>query len=211
MTTTERPVLFSAPMVQALLAGRKTQTRRIAKPRRAASLLAKEEDGSNVWTDSYIFDPGNAEWLTKDAPAHAGEEMYVREAFRFKDCWDGTKPSEVPAARAAVFYEADEPAPTGLKVGRLRPGMHMPRWCSRIERTIVGCRLERLNACSAEDAIAEGLIWDPVLEAWTAMNLPGWPRFTDPVRAYAGLWQHINGLGSWDANPLVWVIEFSPS
>ncbi len=65
-TPKERPILFSGPMVRALLAGRKTQTRRVVKPRRAASLFALENDGSPVWTDSYIMDPGNADWRMRD-------------------------------------------------------------------------------------------------------------------------------------------------
>lgn len=214
MTTPERPMLFSAPMVQALLAGRKTQTRRIAKPRRRCSLLDRNDDGSNLWTDGYILDLGNAEWLARDAPARAGEEMYVREAFRFGPAFDLVKPSDVGATEGVyptVFYEADAEAKdgwVGLKVGKLRPGIHMPRWCSRIERTIVGCRLERLNDCSSDDARAEGLEWASPSYGIAGIA-PSWQA--DPVAAYAALWDHINGPGAWAANPLVWVIEFSPA
>ena len=211
----ERPVLFSAPMVRALLAGRKTQTRRIAKPRRANSLLAREPDGSMMWTDSFILDAGNRTALLEEAPAHVGETMYVREAFRFGVQFDDVKPSMVPQTQGSVgrtvFYEADGTPCHNYCAGKLRPGIHMPRWCSRIERTIVDVRLERLEDCSEADAIAEGLVWNPALEAWAALETPSWPTFTDPRRSYAGLWNHINGPGSWAQNPLVWVIEFSPS
>lgn len=206
MTTAERPMLFSAPMVQALIAGRKTQTRRVAKPRGQTSLLALEEDGSDFWADSYVLDPGNAEWLARSAPAHVGETMYVREAFRVSRAFDDLKPSDVHPDNT-VHYEAD-PGPRPEKAGKLRPGIHMPRWASRIERTVVSVRLERLNDCSPEDAKAEGLEW-----VAPTYGIPGvaacWHG--DPRAAYAALWDYINGAGAWDLNPRVWVIEFSPS
>lgn len=216
-------MLFSAPMVQAILAGRKTQTRRVAKPRRFPSILhGQGPDGfpEERWDDSYILDPGNVDWLMAEAPAKAGETMYVREAFRFAKVYDGVKPAGVPN-ESTVFYEADGTPIPALRGGKLRPGIHMPRWCSRIEREIRDVRLERLNACTPEDAIAEGLM----VENWTGWGdepgtrgppepdvYKGWAGQPDweesPVEAYRLLWEHINGPGSWAANPLVWVITF---
>ena len=74
----ERPILFKASMVNAILEGRKTQTRRIAKPRIKFSLL----DGA--WTDEYILDPGNKDWLMKDFPfGNIGDRLWVKETSAF--------------------------------------------------------------------------------------------------------------------------------
>lgn len=228
MTTAERPTLFSWTMVHALLDGRKTQTRRVANPRGRNSLLDREADGSDVWTDGYVLDPGNAEWLARSAPAHVGETMYVREAFRFAAGFDDMRPGAInPAEAPTVFYEADDkiaalalgnigyrPPSSG---GKLRPGIHMPRWASRIERQIVSVRLERLNLCTEEDALAEGVIWS---EEWQGFIVPGvahpnpdFPVLSRPTarEMYAALWDVINGSGAWLSDPRVWVIEFSPS
>lgn len=191
-------------MVRAIRENRKTQTRRLAKPRRRVSLLEREEDGSMMWSDSYIFDPGNAEWLADDQPCKPGDRYWTREAWRTGRLWDGDKPSAITPG-SSVSYEA-----TRLPMsGRLRPGMFMPRWASRDTLEVKGIRLERLNAISEADAIAEGLVWRDALEAWAGTDDPNWPTFTDPRRAYQGLWNHINGAGAWDLNPLVWVIEFA--
>ena len=86
----ERPILFSGPMVRALLDGRKTQTRRVVKPRRHASLFALEDDGSPVWSDSYIMDPGNAEWRMRDNPyGKPGDRLWVRETVACGVCAGG--------------------------------------------------------------------------------------------------------------------------
>lgn len=71
-----------------------------------------------------------------------------------------------------------------------RPSIHMPRWASRILLEITGVSVERLKDISHEDAMAEGMAWD------------------DAVYDYSQLWESINGTGSWDANPWVWVVEF---
>lgn len=175
---TDRYLLFSAPMVRACLSGRKTQTRRIAK------------------------DPNRP-------PMHAGDTLIGRESFRLGTMHDDARPTAAPVG-ARVFYEADRDDRTGTPTwaGILRPSIHQPRWAARIVRPVTGVRIERLHDLTHDDAIAEGLIWEPVFEAWRAIPSPNWPTFTDPVRSYAGLWNHINGRRAWDANPLVWVITF---
>ena len=88
--------------------------------------------------------------------------------------------------------------------GKIRPSIHMPRWCSRILLEIVAVRVERLQDISDEQALAEGVeVWardaDPVLRQKYA---------DDPKLAFVGLWTAVNGLGSYNANPWVWVIEY---
>jgi hypothetical protein len=211
----DRRMLFSPPMVRAILAGRKTQTRRLAKPRRRNSLFALEDDGSPMWGDSFILDPGNAAWLEEEKPMRAGDRIIGCEAYRFDEKWDKTKPSEVPPTDGdgdtPVLYDVD-PLPAWAEgiAGKLRPSMFMVPWASRLRLPVTEVRLERLHAITAADAIAEGLLWRPApIEAWSALDHPSWPTFTDPVRSYEGLWKHINGGESWEANLLVWVFTFS--
>jgi hypothetical protein len=85
---------------------------------------------------------------------------------------------------------------------KVRPSIHMPRWASRITLEIVSVRVERLEDISEEDAEAEGIVFDPPV-AVDKMGLCSLYRI-----AYRALWETINGPGSWDANPWVWVVEF---
>ena len=179
----ESPILFSAPMVRALLAGTKTQTRRIVKAR------------DLEWMDVHqgLREPDNAERCPYGQP---GDRLWVREAWRAELTWNTTKPSGIPD-EAALWYEADDqPRNNGRGTkfkGKLRSSIHIPRAASRITLEITGVRVERLQDISEADAIAEGVYTDPACPAYDA---------------YAQLWDEINGLGSWEANPWVWVIEF---
>lgn len=147
----DRGILFSAPMVLALLDDRKWQTRRIAKPRSRTSILALNEDGSPMWTDSYIQDPGNRDWLLNDAAARPGDTAYAKETI--KHLGDGLS-----------VYAADL-APTVAdawpwKVNTLA-SQYMPRGLARIEREVLDVRIERLHDLSEADAVAEGVQWAP--------------------------------------------------
>jgi len=200
----ERPILFSGPMVRALLDGRKTQTRRIVKPRRHASLFAIEDDGSPVWADSYIMDPGNAEWRMRDNPYGVpGDRLWVKETHAVVPrtayaMSEGVQQTLRPDDNhdAAVYFADWERS----KPGRWRPSIHMPRWASRLTLEVTEVRVERLNVISEADAQAEGsqepsLV--PIIGAcWSERD------------AFAKLWEHINGTGSWDANPWVWAVSF---
>lgn len=210
----ERPILFSAPMVRALLAGTKTQTRRIAKPRRRPSLFEVEEDGSPMWTDGYILDPGNAGWRMADNPYGVpGDVLWVKETYRLEQ--GAGKPAQ--SEGYLVHYEADGAANPEHEWGAMaRPSIHMPRWASRLSLRITDVRVERLNDISEADAIAEGI--DRVENNFG--NGPAYCDYAlgdiadnaewyrDPRRSYRSLWDHINGPGAWDANPWVWVVSF---
>lgn len=140
-------------------------------------------------------------WKQLDCPKGLpGDRLYVRENYRFSSAHDSLKPSLVPFGDA-VEYFADTTAKHYLE-GRLRPSIHMPRWASRITLEITGVRVERLNDISEEGAQAEGV--DGEKEAVER----GATWFDKPRRAYRFLWESINGEGSWDLNPWVWVIEF---
>jgi uncharacterized protein YhfF len=97
-----------------------------------------------------------------------------------------------------VFYRATDPGWDDNDTGfRWKPSIHMPRWASRITLEVVSVRVERLNDISEEDAIAEGV----------TPTMPNLDRL-DHVDGFAHLWESINGKGSWQENPYVWVIEF---
>lgn len=203
----ERPILFSAPMVLALLAGRKTQTRRVVKPRRRCSLFDLNYDGTPMWTDGYILDPGNAEWRMRDNPyGQSGDVLWVKETFRLPAEYNHLKPTLVRDG-VPVWYEADGRAPEGW--GKTRVSLHMQRRFSRLALRITDVRVQRLLDCSEADARAEGLqvkdeTWMPQYRG--ADDLPWHVEF--PRGAYFDLWDHINGPGASKADPWVWAVSF---
>lgn len=219
----ERQILFFAPMVRAILDGTKTQTRRIVKPPRGQELVnlceAEGDDrysGRNddplSWGFQFYDDCAPAplaDWLNLCPYGQAIDRLYVREAWRTYESLDHVPPRSI-AAGAGVQYEAGgtnvRSASDRLHgMGRLRRGIHMPRWASRIDLEIIGVRVERLQRISDADAVAEGI----GLNA----NAKGVPSTipageTLPRLLYADLWDRINGAGSWNADPWVWVVEF---
>ena len=180
----ERPILFSAPMVRAILAGTKTQTRRVLR------------DGT-WWTKEHgvirMAPAGLA--CTGFAPVPCpygspGDRLWVRETWaRNEDQLSDTRMD------TSLVYRAD--GETRAKDNGTdkpwRPSIHMPRWASRITLEIAGVRVERLQDISTADCWAEGIAASPDV---------------DPVHEYRDLWESINGPGSWDANPWCWVLEF---
>jgi len=210
----DRPIPFSAPMVRALLADTKTQTRRVVKWRGAAPGLNLGFTGLRAfkechgWSLSSRGIGGQWEDRTESTPCPYGQpgegRLWVRETFAFRPEWDVMPPSTVPVD-ADRWYAECHSRQKGLnpRIGKWRPGMFMPRWASRITLAVLSVRVERLQDISEADAIAEGV------EDTKSMILgAGGAEITGPVAEYAVLWEQINGPGSWDANPWVWVVEF---
>ncbi len=215
----DRPILFSAPMVRAILAGTKTQTRRAIKP-----LPLRVNHGTNeMEVDTEAMTDGRIMKLNRFG--QPGDRLWVRETFYCDHCfypegtppscyWDGPNPraAHTPEQLAkersdmleAMYYRADgEPefeAPEGPTPWR--PSIHMPRWASRITLEVTGVRVERLQDISEADAIAEGVNVHPDHHGKPRANI------CSPVQAYRDLWESINGQGSWAVNPWVWVISF---
>ena len=106
--------------------------------------------------------------------------------------------------RYGPYYLATESAPDTL---HWKPSIHMPRWASRITLEVTGVRVERLQDISEADAIAEG-VTGVSSGGVTLFTTTGVNCFQAAKDAYAALWELINGPGSWDANPWVWVVEF---
>lgn len=206
--TTARPILFSAPMVRALLEGRKTQTRRLMKPQ-------PPKDYRVVWHEGLGAHAGfsrlNENFQPRCPYGVSGDLLWVRESWWNVVAADGasvTAPGTSPG-RDAAWYVADMPDYPPCPHYRKRPGIHMPRWASRLTLEITGVRVERLQNISEEDAIAEGVT--KIREACHVIKGFDYDEVglchTSAVTPYYKLWEHLNGRGSWDANP--WVVALS--
>lgn len=207
----ERPILFSTPMVRAILEGRKTMTRRAVKfpikcqetgrdlsgrdlkheLARRPELCRHGQPGDRLWVKETFFAWGR--WETRYSANKRRDEWHFIDAIA--EC--GTR-----YAYAADYYTSIALATRKRNGGVVprywkRPAIFMPRTVSRITLEVTGVRVERLQQISYEDAKAEGIetgaIKDPTY-------------FT--IQAFRDVWQAINGVGSWAANPWVWVIEF---
>jgi hypothetical protein len=213
----ERPILFQADMVNAILEGRKTQTRRIVKPTKdrngsgchlAPCEIAGEVNGGDYGLSPY-GQPGDRLWVreTFQGPLVDQEEM-ERDPTWFKDMSRYENPQH--CAYRASGDSCEYVDPDGDLIQRWKPSIHMPRWASRIMLEIVSVRVERLQDISEADAIAEGCRalegckWHTFAEAEA-----GIPMHQHTAKdAFSALWEDINGEDSWDANPWVWVVEF---
>lgn len=206
----EHPIIFSAPMVRALLSGEKTQTRRVVKLPHSNPLGQWEtllwggqdggrtKDGDTMPAQMAIGHSRTGDILLCPY-GQPGDRLWVRETFMDLQ---GTGVEHRPDPLGPLHryaYQADTPPGSrgdearkeyGLK---WKPSIHMPRAASRITLEVTGVRVERLQDISEADAAAEGVHTDPACPAYDA---------------YQALWEQINGKGSWDANPWVWVIDF---
>lgn len=225
------PILFSAPMVRAILreiakpGTGKTQTRRIIKPQPTAS-------GTVTLGDRVIE---AAEWQIREGKflrINEGDRLYVREAWRVSRMHDQTAPRDLKPRTMTVFFEAggsiaNQDAPGDWKpavwpeigerpdwAGKFRQAMHMPRWASRITLEVTGVKVERLQDCSEADAIAEGIETKTICgvgKSWKHYGNPDAPvGWIDPRQSYASLWDSINKPGAWDKNPWVASYTFRP-
>lgn len=200
-----KPMLFSGPMIRAIKAQRKTQTRRIIKPQPAdySDPLISFAFGraQYSWRDHR---KGNGDLIWFEPRWQRGDIVWVRETFAHVGSVDpqifitrADYPDCVPRG-----YE-NLPADSDIK---WCPSIHMLQRDSRITLEIMDHRVERLNDITDQDAIAEGIYYDEERRAWRYDPAACAPS---PVAAYAALWDHINGPGSWAKNPWVTVTDFS--
>ncbi|MFY1939484.1 hypothetical protein ACOTCW_29315 [Achromobacter xylosoxidans] len=208
----ERPIIFTGPMVRAILAGNKTQTRRVAKP-------VRHPDLGNVYTPgALVLEREPQHVIDRACPyGQPGDRLWVREKWNRFEPWSGP--------HYAADYEGfgvgpdDDPDHIPDHKVRWRPSIHMPRSACRLELEVTGVRVERLNEISEADAVAEGIPEDS--EPCERCGDCGWlciggePQQCDApgcgdgaIDEYCALWEQLNGAGSWDANPWVWVVEF---
>lgn len=220
----ERPILFSGPMVKALLDGRKTQTRRIAKvtdqnckagfisplaghaPRRPAEHISYCPYGK----------PGDRFWVKETWRVGAWDQDqgfiavdYRADGYARQEWLDPDDPdvfeklwieSSDEASDAEVPYDSNGEYhwKPGEAPTKWRPSIFMYRWASRITLELTGVRVERLQDISEADALAEGY-------PHPADHIPG---NGSPQGWYSGVWDSINGPNAWHKNPWVWVLAF---
>ena len=190
----ERPILMSAPMVRALLAGTKSQTRLVVKPQpthfspTGVPRRVNPDGGASAVIACPYGQPGDGLWVRESFAADkvAGRPLLPGQRIVYRADWDGLGDEDV----------------------RWTLSIHMPRWASRITLEVTGVRVERLQDISDADAIAEGI--EPAAAGYWRL----YGRAADgdmdrsPRVAYRALWESINGPGSWNANPWVWCVEF---
>lgn len=196
MAPKERPILFSAPMVRAILAGRKAMTRRIVKPRHDWYV---HED--RVYYEDYVT--AQPEPMEVPCPyGEPGDRLWVRETFR---------PIMSGVNEGGWDYRADDPSASGVGFIPWKPSIFMPRQASRITLQVEAVRVERLQDITDADAIAEGMHKFHGLEmyGYDPHGTPGNCVGDSAGEAFRLLWDKINGPDSWDANPWVWVVSFS--
>jgi hypothetical protein len=201
MSTTpkERPILFNTQMIKAILAGRKTQTRRVVKL-----------DGFSTITHEAIFNlPQQTQYLYlgKDDQTisvsedcidsicpygRIGDILWVRETFQLIQ----EAGCDVPVYKASQNGQDWQNNSEGWT---WKPSIFMPKWASRISLRITSVRIEPLHQISAADVRAEGI-------GNSVFHLDG--RILDPRQNYFALWREINGIESYEKNPWVWVVEF---
>lgn len=208
----EKGIIFSGPMVQAILDGRKTQTRRVFK---VTDPLGKKHPVTSPRESIEQFDDGSFHYLSTGGMSgpypcpygQPGDGLWVREAWCHVDGQDYYR---------ADFDQADlkhekrvrklcPDLAAAYPESRWKSSRHMPRWASRITLEITGIRVERVQDISEADAKAEGV--EPITEmtaAWGPQQTPHW-------FAFMKLWDSLNDKRpgcSWNDNPWVWCISF---
>ena len=210
----EHPILFSAPMIRAILAGRKTMTRRVLKPQPqkwqaqvidiTEPMFDFEAGGWGqvvtewAWFEG-LYQPMREMWQPlRSLRWQPGDRLWVREQFSGLYDYDEEKvPPSAWFQTDPIWYWADGNPPDGDWT-KPKPSIHMPRWASRITLLVEAVRIERLQDISEADAVAEGMIWPDGAD----------PRDTTLIGEFIYTWTSINGPGSWDANPWVSVTIF---
>jgi len=228
----ERPILFSGPMVRAILDGTKTQTRRVVKPQPVnvpvgayCNPYNKNYEHFTFWTSDNKMCNGQVgnvkntcHW--KCPYGAPGSRLWVREAWKVLAFSGRNLDKENQIYEYTIGYRATKdlgpedlssqtilfksPRKAYRKPDAWRPSIHMPREYSRILLEVVNVRVERLQDISEEDAKAEGATPS---DALLTGEFSGLKRVAYRLE-YKNLWNRINGPGSWDANPWVWVVEF---
>ena len=200
---TDRPIIFSAPMIRALLDGRKTQTRRVISTRGQANLF------NGNWTDEYVLHHENDEWRARHVQFAPGDRLWIKETWR-------PSISAADPWHVAVLYPHDGKVkhwnwssdadfgdwtiPMAAAKGNVTP-LFMPRWASRLTLTVTDVRVQRLQEISADDAVAEGMArFDPA-------NMS--EDESGPVWRFGELWNSLHGPDAWAANPWVVAISFT--
>lgn len=236
---TDRPILFSAPMVRGLIreverpGTGKTQTRRIINFPGVENVIEFVQIGTDKRSGVPVFEMKDAagQHLTRPAGKHCvtphysprfakGDRLWVRETVACGACAPG-KPSHwtpsfwrreqgTPRNPNGLWYAADDLAPEKpiTDRGRWVPGIHMPRWASRLTLTVTDVRVQRLQEISKADCLAEGIDRDCGDGCcWKDYGSGVRPSLFSPRDSYRSLWESINGADAWRHNP--WIVALS--
>jgi len=208
-----RPILFNGEMVRAILAGRKTQTRRVVKTKNEKPFQFL---GVNAIRTFAYFGDDASSCVLDDAVGfpygQPGDRLWVRETWRALSSRFDYR-ADYPQTWERGEHDVETDDPSGRLILRAedykwRPSIHMPREASRITLEVKAVRVERVQEIHSHDALAEGIFYKTgsyELE-WFTPN----QRDAQRVEDFKKLWNSINekrGSG-WEKNPWVWVIEF---
>ena len=218
----ERPIVFSGEMVKAILAGRKTMSRRIIKEQPMQPCYQSGDWYADLYKGGY---KDNSNWFLwgkrgtkiehklghgfgKCPYGKKGDRLYVKEAYRLEHAFDDDKPSEV--YYSPVLYLADNSVgnmtPTdgtnGFVYGRYRHARFMPKKFARIWLEITNVRVERLHEITTQDITDEGVMSNKGYRT----RGKRWDAFQRI--AFQAVWGSIHGQNAWEINPWVWVVEF---
>lgn len=204
---TDRPILFSGPMVRALLDGRKTQTRRVHFTQDPEFRRTCDEGCDSRLAGMCLLPKAACgRRRVTDARIAVGDRLWVREAWRSSSAHNDLAPRDIPLGDR-VEYAAD---PERIVTGKPRPSMFMPRWASRLTLLVSEVRVERLQNISEADARAEGF---PISAAGTPYTSP--PPKADSWQGYATAsffltWNALNSARGYgvEANPWVVAVTF---
>lgn len=220
----ERPIIFSAPMVRAILEGRKSQTRRLVTPQprecaaepyeyRVAKVALMPPRATGEYEELWFARGDDLIGPLPRCPYGVpGDRLWVRETYSHGPVFNADQDYSTRLRYRA--NEWDSPLPDGQK---WRPAIHMPRWASRITLEVTDVRVQRLQDISEDDAAAEGLELlrnvPRVGDIYRARSGNGDDLCDARLasRAFAWLWDEINGKRApWESNPWVWAITFAP-
>lgn len=203
------PILFSAPMIRALLDETKTQTRRAAKVKNTLGHQSISGPRHGKYARAYLLDKEHDMRDIANACPYGlpGDQLWVRETWAYGIHALAAKDHE---RNGPWVYAADGDIALQHRLcERWRPSIHMFQAASRITLEITGVRVEWLQDISEADAISEGCTKNHNGYFWGAPHaVSGLKQMATAVSAYRDLWESINGTDSWAANPLVWVVEF---
>jgi hypothetical protein len=223
-----RPIIFSAPMVRALLDGRKTQTRRVLKPQPyvngfhfdgrdilchedflpPAALLMDRGKGKGGYRISDMedglkaftkYEVGDRLWVRESVCAEEdGDHGRLGVRYLADDQWLGGCGASAAGVEGWFILRTYRSTDPDLDGGKPVPSIHMPRWASRLTLTVTDVRVERLNNISEVDAQAEG-----------AMHVLGDCRYSPHKEGFHDVWRAIHGADAWDANPWIVALTFT--
>jgi hypothetical protein len=201
----EHPILFSTPMVNAILEGRKTQTRRVIKPQPHSDSYSISKvpyyiELENHWNKWSITDEHGETRLVNCPYGKPGDILWVRETF--------APPTKTNCTEYKADWLGDELKAFFDKDHKWKPSIHMPKDAARIWLQIIDIRVERLQDISHESAIAEGIELLPngnYQNYLKKIKIPSWPT---AYHSFQSLWESIHSSESWNKNPWLWVVEF---